>query len=83
MERIPTDLVNPDLAVQRYGKAGRVWLDQMWLADPLADAVAADSHPGGSTTSVLRQALAAGISSLDESTESMRALFAFLDDEPD
>ncbi|TYQ11804.1 UNVERIFIED_ORG: hypothetical protein L601_001400000990 [Gordonia westfalica J30] len=54
MERIPTDLVNPDLAVQRYGKAGRVWLDQMWLADPLADAVAADSHPGGSTTSVLR-----------------------------
>ncbi|MHC3002083.1 oxygenase MpaB family protein [Gordonia metallireducens] len=82
MERIPTDLVNPDLAVQRYGKAGRVWLDQMWLADPLADAVAADSHPGGSTTSVLRQALTSGISSLDESTESMRALFAFLDDEP-
>ncbi|GAA10986.1 MULTISPECIES: oxygenase MpaB family protein [Gordonia] len=83
MERIPTDLVNADLAVQRYGEAGRVWLDQMWLADPLADAVAADSHPGGSTTTVLRRALAHGIGSLDESTESMRALFAFLDDEPD
>ncbi len=54
----------------------------MWLADPLAEAVAADSHPGGSTTSVLRNALAHGISSLDESTDSMRALFAFLDDEP-
>ncbi|MCZ0915015.1 oxygenase MpaB family protein [Gordonia amicalis] len=82
MKRIPSDLVNADLAVQRYGEAGRVWLDQMWLADPLADAVAADSHPGGSTTSVLRNALAHGISSLDESTDSMRALFAFLDDEP-
>ncbi|MBA5848436.1 oxygenase MpaB family protein [Gordonia amicalis] len=82
MESIPSDLVNADLAVQRYGEAGRVWLDQMWLADPLADAVAADSHPGGSTTSVLRNALAHGISSLDESTDSMRALFAFLDDEP-
>ncbi|ATD72451.1 MULTISPECIES: oxygenase MpaB family protein [Gordonia] len=82
MKRIPSDLVNADLAVQRYGEAGRVWLDQMWLADPLTDAVAADSHPGGSTTSVLRNALAHGISSLDESTDSMRALFAFLDDEP-
>ncbi|GAC53661.1 oxygenase MpaB family protein [Gordonia amicalis] len=82
MESIPSDLVNADLAVQRYGEAGRVWLDQMWLADPLAEAVAADSHPGGSTTSVLRNALAHGISSLDESTDSMRALFAFLDDEP-
>ncbi|KAF0967594.1 MULTISPECIES: oxygenase MpaB family protein [Gordonia] len=82
MKGIPSDLVNADLAVQRYGEAGRVWLDQMWLADPLADAVAADSHPGGSTTSVLRNALAHGISSLDESTDSMRALFTFLDDEP-
>lgn len=82
MKGIPSDLVNADLAVQRYGEAGRVWLDQMWLADPLAEAVAADSHPGGSTTSVLRNALAHGISSLDESTDSMRALFAFLDDEP-
>ncbi|MEO9326405.1 oxygenase MpaB family protein [Gordonia aurantiaca] len=83
MKRIPTDLVNADLAVSRYGEAGRVWLDQMWLADPLADSVAADTHPGGSVISLLQTALAHGIDALDEPTASMRALFAFLDDEPD
>ncbi|WP_168703261.1 oxygenase MpaB family protein [Gordonia paraffinivorans] len=83
MEPIPTDLVNADLAVARYGEAGRVWLEQMWLGDPLADAVAGDTHPGGTSTSLLRTALERGIDALDDPTESMRDLFAFLDDEPE
>jgi hypothetical protein len=84
MERTaPADLVNTDLAVQRFGTAGRDWLDQMWLADPLADAVAADRQPGGPTTTVLRAALESGIDSVDDATDSLRALFGFLDDEPD
>lgn len=83
VEPIPTDLVNADLAVARYGEAGRVWLEQMWLGDPLADAVAGDTHPGGTSTSLLRTALERGIDALDDPTESMRDLFAFLDDEPE
>lgn len=84
MERsAPADLVNTDLAVQRFGTAGRDWLHQMWIADPLADAVAADRQPGGPTTTVLRAALKNGIDSVDDATDSLRALFEFLDDEPD
>ena len=84
MERsAPADLVNTDLAVQRFGTAGRHWLDQMWIADPLADAVAADRQPGGPTTTVLRAALKNGIDSVGNATDSLRALFEFLDDEPD
>ncbi|WP_439030404.1 oxygenase MpaB family protein [Gordonia terrae] len=79
----PSGLVNTEAAVQRYGAAGRVWLEQMWLADPLADAVAADKQPGGPTTAVLRTALADGIDAVTDATASLRDLFAFLDDEPD
>jgi hypothetical protein len=34
----PKDLVNADEVVARYGESGRVWLEMMWLGDPLADA---------------------------------------------
>ena len=35
----PTALPNGEVAVARYGAVGAAWMDGMWRADPLADAV--------------------------------------------
>ncbi|WP_279100511.1 oxygenase MpaB family protein [Gordonia bronchialis] len=80
---IPTALVRADLAIDRYGRAGHRWLDAMWEADDLADAVAADEFAGGSATTAVRTALADGIGAVLDAPASLRALFAFLDTEPD
>ena len=55
----------------------------MWEADDLADAVAADEFAGGSATTAVRTALADGIGAVLDAPASLRALFAFLDTEPD
>lgn len=55
----------------------------MWEADDLADAVAADEFAGGSATTAVRTALADGIGAVLDAPASLRALFAFLDAEPD
>ncbi|MFI6400524.1 oxygenase MpaB family protein [Rhodococcus coprophilus] len=81
--RIPSALVNADLAVRRYGDLGTRWLHGMWEADPLADAVVADEFGASSATVEVRKALADGIDALPDAPESLRALFAFLDDEPE
>ncbi|MEV1133407.1 oxygenase MpaB family protein [Rhodococcus coprophilus] len=81
--RIPSALVNADLAVRRYGDLGTRWLHGMWEADPLADAVVADEFGASSATVEVRKALVDGIDALPDAPESLRALFAFLDDEPE
>ncbi|MFT4201923.1 oxygenase MpaB family protein [Gordonia sp. (in: high G+C Gram-positive bacteria)] len=80
--RPPTDLVRTDEAIRRYGEAGRRWLDAMADADPLADAVVADRYASGSATGAVATALTDGIDALPDAPESLRALFALLDDEP-
>ena len=58
MERwIPRDLANADIAVRRYGDLGHRWLDGMWQADPLADAVVADDFGASTATDAVRAAL--------------------------
>ena len=81
--RIPSALVNAELAVRRYGDLGTRWLDGMWEADPLADAVVADEFGSSSATVEVRKVLADGIDAFPDAPESLRALFAFLDDEPE
>ena len=78
----PTELVETDTAVYRFGPAGARWLDAMWDADPLADAVVNDDFLSGSATQAVTAALADGIDAFDDAPPSLRALFAMLDDEP-
>ena len=67
MERwIPRDLANADIAVRRYGDLGHRWLDGMWQADPLADAVVADDFGALSATDAVRAALEGGIDSVTD-----------------
>ncbi|OWY83160.1 oxygenase MpaB family protein [Rhodococcus sp. BUPNP1] len=80
--RIPRDLVNADLAVRRYADLGERWLDGMWQADPLADAVVNDDFGPNSATDAVRVALADGVDAVPGAPDSLRDLFAFLDDEP-
>ena len=80
--RIPRDLVNADLAVRRYADLGERWLDGMWQADPPADAVVNDDFGPTSATDAVRVALADGVDAVPDAPESLRELFAFLDDEP-
>ena len=79
----PTELVETDTAVYRFGPAGTRWLDAMWDADPLADAVVNDDFGSGSATQAVMAALDGGIDSVDDAPESLKNLFAMLDDEPD
>ena len=80
--RIPGDLRNADLAVRRYADLGERWLDGMWQADPLADAVVNDDFGTTSATAAVRIALADGIGAVPDAPDSLRELFGFLDDEP-
>ena len=76
---------NADLAVARYGQAGRDWIAGTRIADPLADAVVADfaTLPRGAGMAMVRAALQHGIDSIEAPPESLRALFDEIDNEPD
>ncbi|MGO3326092.1 oxygenase MpaB family protein [Gordonia sp. (in: high G+C Gram-positive bacteria)] len=78
----PTDLVEADAAVHRFGPAGTRWLEAMWDADPLADAVVCDDFPSGSATRAVTTALAFGVDAVHEAPASLHEMFAALDDEP-
>lgn len=52
----PTELPRTDLALRRYGDRGRAWLDGMWQADPLADAVVNDPVGAGPALRAVRTA---------------------------
>lgn len=79
----PSELVETDTAVLRYGPAGTRWLDAMWDADPLADAVVHSKFESGSATAAVNQALTEGIEAVPHAPEALGELFAFLDDEPE
>ncbi|MCF8572278.1 DUF2236 domain-containing protein [Gordonia sp. HY002] len=78
----PTDLVESDAAVYRFGPAGKRWLDAMWDADPLADALVSDDFASGSATHAVTTALALGVDAVVDAPASLHDLFSVLDDEP-
>lgn len=75
---------NAETAVQRYGRLGQDWIAGTRIADPLADAVVADfaTLPPGTGMTIMRDALQHGISEVKAAPDSLRALFAELDQEP-
>ncbi len=81
----PTSVRNADAAVARHGRLGAAYLDGMWVGDPVADACADDAAGlgRGRYMRMLRQALADGIDDVTGAPDSLRALFAELDDVPD
>lgn len=84
MANVP-NVPNADLAITRYGQAGRDWIAGTQLADPLADAVVADfaTLPRGAGMAMFRAALQHGIDAVELPPESLRALFDEIDHEPD
>lgn len=80
MRTPPTGLVNADVAVRRFGDAGEDWLDLMWQADPLADAVANDPTGAGRAVRVL---MTQGLAALGEVPPSVAALLDQLTTDPD
>lgn len=84
MANVP-DFPHASLAVARYGQAGRDWIAGTQIADPPADAVVADFAmlAPGAGMSMLRTALSEGIDAVEAAPESLRALFAEIDDEPE
>lgn len=78
----PTALPNGDLAIARYGAHGEAWLGGMWQADPLADAVVADSAGKGGVATV-RKALAGDEAAVSGASEPVRALLDQLTTDPD
>lgn len=81
--RVPHELVGAHLALRRYGELGERWLDGMWIGDALADAVVHDDFGSSSATAAVRTALDEGVGAVPDAPESLRALFAVLDDEPE
>jgi len=73
---IPTALPHAELAVDRHGAFGRLWLEGMWRGDPLADAVVGDG------ARLVRRAIARGIAAVEDPPDALVALFAALDDPP-
>lgn len=75
---------NADLTIRRYGEFGRDWIDGTRIADPLADAVVADFAllPRGEGMAMFRVAAQCGINEVPDAPDSLRALFAEVDDEP-
>lgn len=84
MANVP-QIPNAAEAVARYGQAGRDWIAGTQIADPPADAVVADfaTLPPGAGMAMLRTALRDGIDTVEAAPESLRALFAEIDHEPD
>ena len=80
---LPTHVRNADEAVRRYGDLGRAWLEGTRQGDPLADAVAADMKRLG-RSSVMRHVESALRGEVaPDAPDSVRALVASIDDEPD
>lgn len=84
MTLAPTSVPNIDVAIRSYGEHGQRWVNGLTTADPLADAVVADfvGLPPGQGMAMFRSALENGIDSIADPPESLRTLFAEVDDEP-
>lgn len=79
----PTALPHAELALRRFGDRGRAWLDGMWQADPLADAVVNDPAPGGAALKAVRALVERGPDAVPGAPASALALHAQLTAEPD
>jgi hypothetical protein len=70
-------------AVRRYGDLGRAWVEGTRQGDPLADAVASDMRELGRARVMRAVETALRGEVPADAPDSVRALFAVLDDEPD
>lgn len=81
----PTSLRRVDEAHRRFGSFTDTYLAAMWAGDPLADAFVADfpkvGH--GRAMRMLRQACREGVDAVADAPDSLRALFASLDETPE
>jgi mpaB/rubber oxygenase-like protein len=75
----PTALRRTDEAVLRHGTHGRTWLDAMWDADPLADAVAADR----AAVRQVRTLMTDGLGAVTDPAPAVAALLEQLTTPPD
>lgn len=75
----PTALRRVDDAVRRFGDRGTAWLDAMWDADPLADAVAADR----AAIRQVRTLMSEGLGAVADPAPSVAALLDDLTARPD
>jgi len=75
----PTALPRADLAVDRYGDFGRLWLEAMWRGDPLADTIARDR----SASSVIRVLMTEGMGAVTDPPASVQALIDQVSTDPD
>ena len=83
MDALPTHVRCADEAVRRFGDLGRAWVAGTLQGDPLADAVAADAATLGRSTVMRAVTTALRDGVRDDAPESVRALFAELDREPE
>ncbi|WP_278256206.1 hypothetical protein [Nocardioides convexus] len=81
---VPSSLRRVEEARRRFGSFTEAYLDAMWRGDPLADAFVADfpALGHGPAMRMLRQACREGIDAVADAPDSLRALFAALDDTP-
>ena len=80
----PSHARRTDEAIARHGRLGRAWVAGLWQGDPLADAFVADMAELGRPTGMrmLSTALADGVEAVADAPDSLRALFAQLDEVP-
>ena len=80
----PSSVRNAEAALARHERLGPAYLGGMWVGDPLADACADDAVRlgRGRYMRLLRLALADGVDAVPDAPDSLRALFAELDDVP-
>ncbi|HEY9562302.1 MAG TPA: oxygenase MpaB family protein [Nocardioides sp.] len=74
----PTALPGAEQAVARYGAFGQAWLDGMWQADPLGDAVAADR----AASKAVRTLMTEGLGALEDRPASVTALIEAVTTDP-
>ncbi|MCD4524959.1 oxygenase MpaB family protein [Nocardioides sp. cx-173] len=82
---LPTTVRHADEARRRFGDFATTYFEAMWRGDPLADAFVADfgelGH--GRAMRMLKTACRDGIDAVAGAPDSLRALFAQLDEVPD
>lgn len=78
----PTALPSTDLALTRYGDLGAAWLEGMWQADALGDAVVNDPT-GPEAARAVRTLMTDGVGAVTDPPASVRALLDQLTTDPD
>ncbi|MEL6210419.1 MAG: oxygenase MpaB family protein, partial [Pseudomonadota bacterium] len=79
---LPSRALNVDLAHARHGATADALLEQLWVSDPLADAVVQDFADRRGSWAQLDRALKEGIDAVTDAPASLGALFEQLDEVP-